>query len=76
MTKRMSVTSLSSALTFYNDKQLSKLEKQYKEEYDTMEDRLQKIEDRYYDQFTAMESAMANLNSQQSAMAGLFGTGA
>lgn len=76
MTKRMSATSLSSALTFYNDKQLTKLEKQYKDEYTEMENRLQKIEDRYYDQFTAMESAMANLNSQQSAMAGLFGTGA
>jgi len=31
---------------------------------------------RYYDQFTAMETAMANLNSQQNALAGLFGMGA
>lgn len=75
MTKKMATSSLSSALTFYNDKQLSKLETQYKKEYTTMEERLKTIEDRYYDQFTAMEKAMANMNSQQSALSGLLGTG-
>lgn len=75
MTDRMKATKLSSALTFYNDKELTKLEQQYKKEYSTMEERLKKIEDQYYKQFGAMETAMAKLNSQQSYLAGLFGTG-
>ncbi len=74
MTDRMKSTSLSSALTFYNDKQLSKELTTYKEELDDMEDYLNDIEDRYYKQFTAMEKAMSTLNSQTSALASLMGT--
>ena len=75
MTKRMAATSMSSALTFYNDKQFTKLEDQYKKEYSKMETKLTDIEDRYYKQFTAMETAMAKLNQQQSALAGMLGSG-
>ena len=75
MTKRMAATSMSSALTFYNDKQFTKLEDQYKKEYSKMETKLTDIEDRYYNQFTAMETAMAKLNQQQSALAGMLGSG-
>ena len=71
----MAATSMSSALTFYNDKQFTKLEDQYKKEYSKMETKLTDIEDRYYKQFTAMETAMAKLNQQQSALAGMLGSG-
>ncbi len=75
MNEKMKSSSISSALTFYNDKQMDKTMTSYKDELSTLEDRLQQIEDRYYDQFTAMEVAMSKLNSQQSSMNSIFGGG-
>ncbi len=74
MTSKMKSSSLSSALTFYNDKQLDKTMTGYKSDLSTLEDRLQEIEDRYYDQFTAMETAMSKLTSQQNSLSSLLGT--
>ena len=71
---KMSKTSLSSALTFYNDKQIDKQITQYKKDIATMEEKLQAKEDAYYKQFTAMEKALAALQEQQSALSGLLGT--
>ena len=59
---KMATSSVSSAYTVYNDKQMNK---QYSE-YTT------KI-DYYYSKFSAMESALSKLNSQTSSMSGLFG---
>ena len=69
----MKASTISSALTFYNDKQMDTLMTQYKKELSAMESKLQDLEDRYYSQFTAMETAMANLNSQSSYLSGLMG---
>lgn len=74
MTEKMKSSSLSSALTFYNDKQLTKEMTQYKTELKDMESYLTDLEDRYYSQFTAMETAMSKLNSQTNALASLMGT--
>ena len=71
---KMSKTSLSSALTFYNDKQIDKQITQYKKDIATMEAKLKDKEDAYYKQFTAMEKALANMQSQQSSLSGLLGT--
>lgn len=71
---KMSKTSLSSALTFYNDKQIDKQITQYKKDIATMEDKLKDKENAYYKQFTAMEKALANMQSQQSSLSGLLGT--
>lgn len=71
---KMSKTSLSSALKFYNDKQMDKQVTKYKSDIKTMEDKLKVQEDAYYKQFAAMEKALAALQSQQSALAGLLGT--
>ena len=71
---KMSKTSLSSALTFYNDKQIDKQITQYKKDIATMEDKLKDKETAYYKQFTAMEKALASLQEQQSALSGLLGT--
>lgn len=73
LTDKMKATSLSSALTFYNDKQFSKELTQYKTDLSNMENKLSDLEDRYYSQFTAMESAMAKLNAQQSSLSSLIG---
>ena len=73
MQKKMQSTTMSSALTFYNDKEMSSQLSDYKDEIADMEDRLADMEERYYKQFTAMEKAMANLNSQSSYFSGLMG---
>ncbi|MDD7402604.1 MAG: flagellar filament capping protein FliD [Butyribacter sp.] len=67
--KKMGTSTLSSALTFYNDKEMTSQISDYKEEITKWESKLNTMEDNYYSQFTAMEKAMASLNSQQS----LFG---
>ena len=66
-------TEISSALTFYNDKQYSSLLDDYEDDLDIMEDRIKELEDKYYKQFTAMETAMSKLQSQQNSLASLLG---
>ncbi len=73
MTDKMKSSSLNSAFTFYNDKEITKQLKSYGDEINEWESRLKKIEDRYYKQFSAMETAMAKLNSQSSSLAGMLG---
>lgn len=63
--KKMQTTTMSSALTFYNDKEMNSQLSEYKKEISSWEDRLADMEDRYYKQFSAMEKAMSKLNSQQ-----------
>lgn len=72
MQEKMKSTTLNSALTFYNDKEMNNQIEDYEDEIDDMEDKLADLEDRYYAQFTAMETAMANLNSQQSALSSMI----
>lgn len=73
LTKKMQSTALSSALTFYNDKEMNSQLSDYKKDIKKWEEKLKTLEDRYYNQFTAMEKALANMQSQQNALAGLFG---
>lgn len=71
--EKMKTTSLSSALTFYNDKEMNKQLSQYKDDISDWESKLADLEQRYYNQFTAMEKAMSNLNSQQNYFSSLLG---
>ena len=73
MTEKCAKTEISSALTFYNDKQYSSLLDDYEDDLDLMEDRIKELEDKYYKQFTAMETAMSKLQSQQNSLASLLG---
>lgn len=73
--EKMSTTTNSSALTFYEDKKMKTDLDKYKKELSTMEDKLSAMEDRYYKQFTAMEKALSQLNSQSSSLTSLFGGG-
>lgn len=72
--KAMKSSSLSSALTFYNDKQMDSDIKGYDDKIKTLTEKMNKVEDRYYKQFAAMESAMAAMQTQQSSLSGLFGS--
>ena len=71
--KKMSSTTMSSALTFYNDKEMNSQLSRYQKDIAKWETKLNALEDKYYAQFTAMEKAMANMQSQQSALSGFFG---
>lgn len=73
MFDKMGTTKLSSALTFYNDKQMKTESESYEKQIKDWETKLQDIEDRYYKQFSAMEKAMAELQNKQSQLAGFFG---
>lgn len=75
LTDKMKSTTLSSALTFYNDKDIKSQLNDYEDKIDDWEEKLADIEERYYKQFTAMEKAMERLNQQQSSLAGLLGMG-
>ncbi len=75
LTDKMKATSLSSALTFYNDKEMKNVLKEYKSDLSEMEDRLDILENRYYDQFTAMETALSKVNATTNSLASLMGTG-
>lgn len=73
MSDKMAGSKVSSALTFYNDKQIQSDLDDYEEDLKKWEDKLAEMEDAYYKKFTAMEVALAKLQSQQSSLAGLFG---
>lgn len=73
MADKMKATTLSSSLTFYNDKQMKTQLSDYAKQISKWEDRLEEMEERYYKQFSAMESAMATLNSQSSYLSNLMG---
>ena len=70
---KMKSTTLSSALTVYNDKEMSKTLTDYKSDLKKLEDKLLDIENKYYKQFAAMETAMARMNSQSSALMSMLG---
>lgn len=71
--KMKSIPNVSSALTFFNDKLLDKDQDTYKKRIAVLESKLTDLENRYYKQFSAMETAMAKLQSQSNALAGLLG---
>ncbi len=73
LTDKMASSTLSSAYTVYNDKQMKTQYSNYSKEISNWEDKISDYEDKYYKQFSAMEQALAKLNSQQSQLSGLFG---
>lgn len=70
--KKMASTSLRSAYTVYNDKEMNKEYSDYTTTIKKWEDKVSKIEDSYYKKFAAMESALATIQGQSSALGGLF----
>ena len=72
---KMKSTSLSSALTVYNDKKMKSEITTYKKELSALEKRLAQMEERYYKQFTAMEKALSQMNSSANSLASMLGTG-
>lgn len=74
LNKKMGTSTLSSALTFYNDKEMASQLSDYKKEISDWESKLSDMEERYYSQFSAMETALAKLQSQQNSLANYLGS--
>lgn len=73
MQEKMKSTEISSAFTFFNDKQIDEQLDDYKDRIYVLEDKLADIEKRYYRQFTAMEKAIQMMNSQSASLASMLG---
>ena len=68
----MKKTDYSSSFTLYDDVLMKKEYDDYKKQIADQEKKITAFEDRYYDKFSAMETAMAKLQSKESAIAGLL----
>ena len=71
--KKMKSTSMRTAYTVYNDKEMGKNYSDYTKKIAAWDDKVASIEDSYYKKFAAMETALAKLQSQTSSISGLFG---
>lgn len=69
---KMSATSLSSAFTIYNDKQMSTEYTQYTTLIKEWETKISDKEEYYYNKFSNMESSLTKLNSTQSSLSSYF----
>lgn len=75
LSNKMASSTISSALTLYNDKEMQSQLDDYEDQIEKWEDKLEYYEEYYYNKFSAMETALSKLESQTSALAGLLGTG-
>lgn len=72
LNEKMASSSLSSALTFYNDKQISSEKTALENDIKKWEKRLEEMEKKWYSKFTAMEVAMSKFNAQSNYIFSLF----
>ena len=70
---KMSPTTMSSALTVYNDKKMKEEYDEYTSLIKKQEDKLNAYMDKWYAKFSAMETALAKLESKNSSLSSLFG---
>ncbi len=70
---KMKSTSLSSAYTIYNDKQMTKDYSSYTTQIKNWETKIEELETRYYKQFSNMETQLAKMQSSTSSLSSLFG---
>lgn len=71
--KKMKSTTLSSAYTVYNDKEMASEYSDYTSLITKWQERLEAQEEYYYNKFSEMETALSKLNSQSSSLSGLLG---
>lgn len=73
LAKKMSATTLSSALTVYNDKQMKTEYDEYTKKIKAQEEKLNAYIDSWYAKFSKMETALSKLESKNNSLASLFG---
>lgn len=74
LSNKMKTSSVRSAYTVYNDKQMKAEYEEYDDKIKKWEDKITAYEERYRKQFAAMEKAMSNMNAQQSQLSSLLGS--
>lgn len=70
---KMKSTTMSSAYTIYNDKQMTKDYNSYTTQIKKWETKIDDLENRYYKQFSNMEKQLAKMQSSTSSLSSLFG---
>lgn len=73
LTNKMSTSSLSSAFTVYNDKEMKEEYDSYTEKISKQEEKVNALLDKWYSKFSAMETALSKLESKNSAVSSMFG---
>jgi len=73
LTKKMAGTTLSSAMTVYNDKLMKSEYADYTDKIKKQEEKLNAMMDKWYAKFSAMEVAMSKLESRSSSLASILG---
>lgn len=68
-----SVEGIRSFGSFYDDKKMQEDYNSYKEKIKKQEEKVTALEDRWYNKFSAMETALAKMQSNQSAISSLLG---
>ena len=71
--QKMKSTSLNSAYSIYNDKQMEKEYSSYNSIISKWEDKITAIEDKYYKQFATMEKMLAQMQGNSTSLTNLFG---
>lgn len=71
--KAMKSSNLSSALTFYNDKEYDTQIDDYKDKIKSLQEKMNDAQDKYYKQFSTMEAKLAQMNSQMSYLSSMLG---
>lgn len=71
---KMKSTTLKSALTVYNDKQMQNDYDDYTDKIEEWEKKVTAMEEYYYKKFSEMETALSKLQSSTSALSSLLGT--
>ncbi len=73
LTKKLAGTTLSSAMTVYNDKAMKEEYNDYASRIKKEEDKLNSMMDKWYKKFSQMEVAMSKLESRSSSLASILG---
>lgn len=70
---KMKRSTLSSAFTIYNDKEMSSQFSEYKSKVSEWEEKIEKMQESYFKKFSKMETALSKLQSQTSQLSQMLG---
>lgn len=73
LTEQMSTSSMSSAFTVYNDKEMKEEYDDYTEKIKKQEEKVNALMDKWYAKFSSMETALSKLEAKNSAVSSMFG---
>lgn len=72
LTNQMATSTMSSAFTVYNDKEMKEEYDNYTEKISKQEEKVNDLIDKWYSKFSAMETALSKLEAKNSAVSSMF----